>query len=69
MCVGGGGGGRGHDELPQSGALALAPVLSVYAPRVQAFAEGETKPYVPRTHTLSLGASALPPLEVPAEDR
>ena len=30
---------------------------------------GENKPYVPKTKTLITGASALPPVEVPAEDR
>ena len=30
---------------------------------------GENKPYVPKTKTLVTGASALPPVEVPAEDR
>ena len=31
--------------------------------------DGENKPYSPSTKTLNMGASALPPIEVPSEDR
>jgi len=36
---------------------------------LQAYMNGENKPYVPTTKKLTMGASALAPVEVPAEDR
>jgi glutamine synthetase len=36
---------------------------------LESYSNGEKKPYVPTTKMLDLGASALAPVEVPAEDR
>lgn len=36
---------------------------------LESYMNGESKPYVPKTKTMSLGAAALPQIEVPSEDR
>jgi glutamine synthetase len=36
---------------------------------LEAYKNGESKPYTPRARILNLGAAVLPPMEAPAEDR
>ena len=36
---------------------------------LDSFRKGDAKPYQPKTTSLDMGASALPPIEIPAEDR